>query len=146
MTSQKDIAKKQAEIVGQLQQFPIGRTNSGGRAGGMVEVVVTNPLPGQPRVVQAKCANDCPPGEVQLLRADDGSYVALSRSAAQKTSETTTRQVSRKNPTIPKKDKEFWAVTSCLLYSKLEEIQEDFTDNIATDLTSYDAWQSVYVT
>ena len=146
MTSQKDIAKKQAEIVGQLQQFPIGRTNSGGRAGGMVEVVVTNPLPGQPRVVQAKCANDCPPGEVQLLRADDGSYVALSRSAAQKTSETTTRQVSRKNPTIPKKEEEFWPVTSCFLYSKLEEIQEDFTDNIATDLTSYDAWQSVYVT
>ena len=146
MTSQKDIAKKQAEIVGQLQQFPIGRTNSGGRAGGMVEVVVTNPLPGQPRVVQAKCANDCPPGEVQLLRVDDGSYVALSRSAAQKTSETTTRQVSRKNPTIPKKDEEIWPVTSCFLYSKLEEIQEDFTDNIATDLTSYDAWQSVYVT
>ena len=96
MTSQKDIAKKQAEIVGQLQQFPIGRTNSGGRAGGMVGVVVSNPLPGQPRVVQAKCANDCPPGSVQLLKVDDGSYVALSPNAAVKTSETTTRQVSKK--------------------------------------------------
>ena len=140
MTSQKDIAKKQAEIVGQLQQFPIGRTNSGGRAGGMVEVVVTNPLPGQPRVVQAKCANDCPPGEVQLLRADDGSYVALSRSAAQKTSETTTRQVSRKNPTIPKKDKEFWSVTSCFLYSRIKPNQENLTDNGAAinDETSWD--------
>ena len=108
----------------------------------MVEVVVTNPLPGQPRVVQAKCANDCPPGEVQLLRADDGSYVALSRSAAQKTSETTTRQVSRKNPTIPKKDEEFWPVTSCFLYSRIKSIEEDLTDNLATDLTSYDARQS----
>ena len=129
MTNQKDIAKKQAEIVGQLQQFPIGRTNSGGRAGGMVEVVVTNPLPGQPRVVQAKCANDCPPGEVQLLRADDGSYVALSRSAAQKTSETTTRQVSRKNPTIPKKDKEIWPCIVGFLHCEFNSYTEDLTDN-----------------
>jgi hypothetical protein len=146
MTNQKDIAKKQAEIVGQLQQFPIGRTNSGGRAGGTVEVVVSNPLPGQPRVVQAKCANDCPPGDVQLLKVDDGSYVALSPNAAVKTSETTTRQVSKKNPTIPKKDEEVWPVTSCFLYSKLKETQEDLTDNIATDLTSYDAWQTAPVT
>lgn len=146
MTNQKDIAKKQAEIVGQLQQFPIGRTNSGGRAGGMVEVVVTNPLPGQPSVVQAKCANDCPPGYVQLMRVDDGSYVALSPNAAQKTSETTTRQITKKNPTIPKKDEEVWPLTSCFLYSKLKGVQEDFTDNIATDLTSYDAWQAAFVT
>ncbi len=146
MTNQKDIAKKQAEIVGQLQQFPIGQTNSGGRAGGMVEVVVTNPLPGQPRVVQAKCANDCAPGDVQLLKADDGSYIALSPNAAVKTSETTTRQVSKKESVKPKKDDEVWLVTSCFLYSKLKEIQVDFTDNIATDLTSYDAWQTVSVT
>ena len=145
MTNQKDIAKKQAEIVGQLQQFPIGRTNSGGRAGGMVEVVVTNPLPGQPRVVQAKCANDCPPGEVQLLRADDGSYVALSRSAAQKTSETTTRQVSKKNPTIPKKDKEIWPCIVGLLYNRVKPNTEDLTDNGATDITSYDYLEPVYV-
>ena len=101
MTTPKDIARKQAEIVGQLQQFPIGRSKSGGRAGGTVEVVVTNPLPGQPSVVQAKCANDCPPGDVQLIKADDGSYVALSPNAAVKTSETTTRQVSKKSPTKP---------------------------------------------
>ena len=143
MTNQKDIAKKQAEIVGQLQQFPIGRTNSGGRAGGMVEVVVTNPLPGQPRVVQAKCANDCPPGEVQLLRADDGSYVALSRSAAQKTSETTTRQVSRKNPTIPKKDEEFWPVTSCFLYTRIKSVTEKLTGNGAAQGTEETSWGSV---
>ena len=144
MTSQKDIAKKQAEIVGQLQQFPIGRTNSGGRAGGTVEVVVTSPLPGQPRVVQAKCANDCPPGEVQLLRADDGSYVALSRSAAQKTSETTTRQVSKKNPTIPKKDKEIWPCIVGFLYSRIKPNQEDLTDNMATDKTSWDVGDDGY--
>ena len=145
MTNQKDIAKKQAEIVGQLQQFPIGRTNSGGRAGGMVEVVVTNPLPGQPRVVQAKCANDCPPGEVQLLRADDGSYVALSRSVAQKTSETTTRQVSRKNPTIPKKNEEIWPCTVAFVYSKVKPNTEILTDNGATDITSYDYYsQSIF--
>ena len=144
MTNQKDIAKKQAEIVGQLQQFPIGRTNSGGRAGGMVEVVVTNPLPGQPRVVQAKCANDCPPGEVQLLRADDGSYVALSRSAAQKTSETTTRQVSRKNPTIPKKDEEIWPCTVAFLYSRIKPNQENLRDNFATDKTSWDVGETGY--
>ena len=143
MTSQKDIAKKQAEIVGQLQQFPIGRTNSGGRAGGMVEVVVTNPLPGQPRVVQAKCANDCPPGEVQLLRADDGSYVALSRSAAQKTSETTTRQVSKKNPTIPKKDEEFWPVTSCLLYTRIKGVTEKLTGNGAAQGIEETSWSSM---
>ena len=144
MTNQKDIAKKQAEIVGQLQQFPIGRTNSGGRAGGMVEVVVTNPLPGQPRVVQAKCANDCPPGEVQLLRADDGSYVALSQSAAQKTSETTTRQVSKKNPTIPKKDKEIWPCMVGLLYSRVKLNQENLRDNFATDKTSWDVGEIGY--
>ena len=143
MTNQKDIAKKQAEIVGQLQQFPIGRTNSGGRAGGIVEVVVTNPLPGQPRVVQAKCANDCPPGEVQLLRADNGSYVALSRSAAQKTSETTTRQVSRKNPTIPKKDKEFWAVTSCCLYTRMKGVTEKLTGNGAAQGIEETSWSSI---
>ena len=142
MTTEKEIVKKQGEIIGKLQQFPIGRTNSGGRAGGMVEVVVTNPLPGQPRVVQAKCANDCPPGDVQLMRVDDGSYVALSPNAAHKTSETTTRQVSKKNPTIPKKDEEVWPVTSCFLYSRIKAIEEDLTDNLATDLTSYDAYQS----
>ena len=143
MTNQKDIAKKQAEIVGQLQQFPIGRTNSGGRAGGMVEVVVTNPLPGQPRVVQAKCANDCPPGEVQLLRADDESYVALSRLAAQKTSETTTRQVSRKNPTIPKKDKEFWPVTSCFLYTRIKGMTEKLTGNGAAQGIEETSWSAM---
>jgi hypothetical protein len=140
MTTPKDIARKQAEIVGQLQQFPIGRSKSGGRAGGTVEVVVTNPLPGQPSVVQAKCANDCPPGDVQLIKADDGSYVALSPNAAVKTSETTTRQISKKNPTIPKKDDDGgWPVTSCFLYSRIKGVEEDFTDNLATDLTSYDA-------
>lgn len=142
MTTERDIIKKQAEIVGQLQQFPIGRTNSGGRAGGMVEVVVTNPLPGQPSVVQAKCGNDCPPGDVQLMRVDDGSYVALSPNASKETSTTTTRQVSKKDPKKTQKNGEFWPVTSCFLYSKLKGIQEDFTDNIATDLTSYDAWQA----
>ena len=138
MTSQKDIAKKQAEIVGQLQQFPIGRTNSGGRAGGTVEVVITNPLPGQPRVVQAKCANDCPPGDVQIIKADDGSYVALSPNAARSTGEKSAREVSKKNPTIPQKDGEFWPVTSCFLYSRIKATEEDLTDNLATDLTSYD--------
>ncbi|HLO51627.1 MAG TPA: hypothetical protein VK211_24650 [Kamptonema sp.] len=141
MTNQKDIAKKQAEIVGQLQQFPIGRTNSGGRAGGMVEVVVTNPLPGQPRVVQAKCANDCPPGDVQLLKVDDGSFVALSPNAAVKTSETTTRQVSKKNPKKPpKKDEEIWPCTVCFLYSRVKPNTENLTDNGAAtgDETSWD--------
>lgn len=141
MTTPKDIAKKQAEIVGQLQQFPIGRSNSGGRAGGMIEVVVTNPLPGQPRVVQAKCANDCPPGDVQLVKADDdGSYVALSPNAAVKTSETTTRQISKKNPTIPKKDEEVWPVTGAFLYSKIKPNMEDLTDNglAAGNETSWD--------
>lgn len=144
MTNQKDIVQKQAEIVGQLQQFPIGRTNSGGRAGGMVEVVVTNPLPGQPRVVQAKCANDCPPGDVQLMRVDDGSYVALSPNAAHKTSETTTRQVSKKNPTIPKKDEEVWPCTVAFLYNRIKPNTEDLTDNGATDITSYDYLGPVY--
>lgn len=145
MTNPKDIAQKQAEIVGQLQQFPIGRSKSGGRAGGTVEVVVTNPLPGQPRVVQARCANDCPPGDVQLIKADDGSYVALSPNAAVKTSETTARQVSRKNPTIPKKDEEVWPCTVAFLYSRIKPNTEDLTDNGATDITSYDYYQSVYV-
>lgn len=144
MTNQKDIAKEQAKIVGQLQQFPIGRTNSGGRAGGMVEVVVTNPLPGQPSIVQAKCANDCPPGDVQLMRVDDGSYVAFSPNAAQKTSETTTRQITKKNPTIPKKDEEVWPCTVAFLYSRVKPNREDLTDNGATDITSYDYYQPVY--
>ena len=43
-------------------------------------------------------------------------------------------------------EEEIWPVTSCFLYSKLSETQVDFTDNITTDLTSYDAWQSVTVT
>lgn len=144
MTNQKDIAKKQAEIVGQLQQFPIGRTNSGGRAGGMVEVVVTNPLPGQPRVVQAKCANDCAPGEVQLMRVDDGSYVALSPTAAVKTSETTTRQVSKKEAVKPKKDEDIWPCTVAFLYNRIKPNTEDLTDNGATDITSYDFLEPVY--
>lgn len=38
-----------------------------------------------------------------------------------------------------------WPVTSCFLYSKLKETQEDLTNNMATDLTSYDAWQAVFV-
>jgi hypothetical protein len=144
VTNQKDIAKKQAEIVGQLQQFPIGRTNSGGRAGGMVEVVVTNPLPGQPSVVQAKCANDCPPGNVQLLKADDGSYVALSPNAAQSTGVTTTRQVSKKDPKKPQKDEEVWPCTVAFLYSRIKPNTEDLTDNGATDITSYDYLEPVY--
>lgn len=143
MSTEKDIAKKQAEIVGQLQQFLIGRSRSGGRAGGTIEVVVTNPLLGQPKVVRAKCANDCPPGDVQLIKADDGSYVALSPNAAVRTSETTTRQILKKNPTIPKKDDDGgWPVTSCFLYSRIKGVEEDLTDNLATDLTSYDARQS----
>jgi hypothetical protein len=145
VTNQKDIAKKQAEIVGQLQQFPIGRTNSGGRAGGMVEVVVTNPLPGQPSVVQAKCANDCPPGNVQLLKADDSSYIALSPNAAQSTGVTTTRQVSKKDPKKPQKDEEIWPCTVAFLYSRIKPNTEDLTDNGATDITSYDYYQPVYV-
>jgi len=127
-------------IVGQLQQFPIGRTNSGGRAGGTVEVVVTNPLPGQPSVVQAKCANDCPPGDVQLLKVDDGSYVALSPNAAVKTSETTTRQVSKKESIKPKTDEDIWPCTVCFLYSRIKPNTENLTDNGAAsgNETSWD--------
>jgi hypothetical protein len=105
-------------------------------------VVVTNPLPGQPSVVQAKCANDCPPGDVQLVKVDDGSYVALSPNAAVKTSETTTRQISKKNPTIPKKDEdeEVWPCTVAFLYSRIKPNQENLTDNGAAtgDETSWD--------
>lgn len=113
-------------------------------------MVVTNPLPGQPRVVQAKCANDCPPGDVQLIKADDGSYIALSPNAAVKTSETTTRQVSKKNPTVPKKDEEeFWPCTVALLHCEFNANTVDLTDNglAAGDETSWDynqftAWPS----
>lgn len=145
MTNQKDIVKKQAEIVGQLGQFPIGRTNSGGRAGGMVEVVVTSPLPGQPSVVQAKCGNDCPPGDVQLMRIDDGSYIALSPNAPKETSVITTRQVSKKDPKKPQKNEEVWPCTVAFLYSRIKPNTEDLTDNGATDITSYDYLEPVYV-
>lgn len=140
MTNQKDIAKKQSEIVGQLQQFPIGRTNSGGRAGGMVEVVVTNPLPGQPSVVQAKCANDCPPGDVQLIKSDDGSYIALSPDAAKETSVATTRQVSKKDPKKTQKNEDVWPCTVAFLYSRIKPNTENLTDNGAAtgDETSWD--------
>lgn len=145
MTSQKDIAKKQAEIVGQLQQFLIGRTNSGGRAGGMVEVVITNPLPGQPSVVQAKCANDCPPGDIQVIKADDGSYVALSPNAARSTGESTTRDVSKKNKVKPKKkDEEIWPVTSCFLYSRIKPVQEKLTGNgAAQESQNETSWDGI---
>jgi hypothetical protein len=146
MTNQKDIAKKQAEIVGQLQQFPVGRTNSGGRAGGMVEVVVTNPLPGQPSVVQAKCANDCPPGEVQLLKADDGSYIALSPNAGKETSTATTRQITKKDPIVPKKDKEVWPGTVVFLYSRIQPNTVNLSNTGAAkdDETSYDLVRNVF--
>jgi hypothetical protein len=147
MTTKKDIVQKQAEIVGQLQQFPIGRSKSGGRAGGTVEVVATNPLPGQPKVVQAKCANDCPPGDVQLIKTDDGSYIALSPNAAIKTSETTTRQVSKKNPTVQKKeDEKFWPVTFCSVHFKVKDTDELLDNNCAAqgDETSWDASRDVW--
>ena len=148
MPTEKDITKKQAEIVGQLQQFPIGRSKSGGRAGGTIEVVATNPLPGQPKVVRAKCANDCPPGDVQLIKADDGSYVALSPNAAVKTSETTTRQILKKNPTMPKKDPEIWPCTVAFLYSRIKPYTERLTDNGAAvgDETSWDGQAGIFST
>jgi hypothetical protein len=95
----------------------------------MVEVVVTNPLPGQPSVVQAKCANDCPPGDVQLIKSDDGSYTALSPNAAIKTSEATARQVSKKDPRKPQKDEEVWPCTVAFLYSRIKPNTENLTDN-----------------
>lgn len=42
----------------------------------------------------------------------------------------------------PVKDPDIWPVTSCFLYSRIKSIEEDLTDNLATDLTSYDAYQS----
>lgn len=54
--------------------------------------------------------------------------------------------ISKPEAKPPTEEPDIWPVTSCFLYSKLKEIQEDFTDNIATDLTSYDAWQGVFVT
>jgi hypothetical protein len=54
--------------------------------------------------------------------------------------------IPKPEPKVSVEEPDIWAVTSCFLYSKLKGVQEDFTDNIATDLTSYDAWQSVFVT
>ena len=69
--------------------------------------------------------------------------MALSRSAAQKTSETTTRQVSRKNPTIPKKDEEFWPVTSCFLYTRIKGVTEKLTGNGAAQGIEETSWSSM---
>lgn len=44
----------------------------------------------------------------------------------------------------PVEEPDIWPCTVAFLYSKLKATQEDFTDNLATDLTSYDAWQSLY--
>lgn len=42
----------------------------------------------------------------------------------------------------PTEETDIWPVTSCFLYSRIKAIEEDLTDNLATDLTSYDAYQS----
>lgn len=54
--------------------------------------------------------------------------------------------IPKPQPKPKKEAEEFWPVTSCFLYSKVKNTEEDLTDNMATDLTSYDAWWTWYPT
>jgi hypothetical protein len=52
--------------------------------------------------------------------------------------------IPRPEPKLPVKDEEFWPVTSAFLYSRIKPNQENFRDNFATNITSWDASEIGY--
>lgn len=142
----RKLLNQQLLIIENLDILPSGKVRFGGKAGGYVDVEIESPI-GKRRSVRARCGSDCPPGKVQLVKLDTGEYVAFSPSAARPQEvKSVERSSSKKGKLVKKKDEEIWPCTGASLHSQLEELQEDFTDNMATDLTSWDAWQSAYVT
>lgn len=144
----QEILKQQLLIIESLDILPSGKVRFGGKAGGIVDVELENPI-GDRRRIRARCGSDCPPGKVQLVRLDTGEYVAFSPSVARdlNVSSSTTRVVSKKQKLVKKEDEEFWPVTSCFLYFEVDDAPDVVLDNNGAtqgDETSWDAIRELY--
>lgn len=53
--------------------------------------------------------------------------------------------IPKPDPKVPVEDADIWPCTVAFLYSRIKSNTEDLTDNGATDITSYDYYQSVYI-
>jgi len=73
-----DITSHVKAITDSLSQFLSGVSSTGGKSGGFVDVQVNNPLPGQLSNIRARCATDCPPGAIQLIKTSDNEWFAVS--------------------------------------------------------------------